>query len=157
MTLEFAEGRRGMQKSIKAEPSNVKYASGDIRIKRAQRLRNTRTNVPPFAFLKSGNHSLWRIWSLWSLEFLKFLVILILTTWNMKLFSKYDFQRKFARETLIYAVVNRCYFPLIFTMYIRGEWRGGACPSPPNLPGHHVIPNVIPCHVSPSLSCTLTQ
>ena len=26
MTLEFAEGRTGMQKSIKAEPSNVKYA-----------------------------------------------------------------------------------------------------------------------------------
>ena len=61
MTLEFVEGRREMHKSIKAEHSNVKYASGDIRIRRAKKLRNTRMNVPPFGFLKNGNHSRWRI------------------------------------------------------------------------------------------------
>ena len=61
MTLEFAEGRKEMQKSIKAELSSANYASGGIRTKRARKFRSTRMNVPPFGFLKSGNHNLWRI------------------------------------------------------------------------------------------------
>ena len=39
---------------------------------------------------------------------------------------------------MIYAVVNKYYFCLIFTTYRGGDEKGGPCTTPLNLPGHHV-------------------
>ena len=60
-TLEFADGRKGMQKSTKAELFSVNYVNGGIRTKQARKFRSIRMSVPPFGFMKNGNHNLCRI------------------------------------------------------------------------------------------------
>ena len=58
MILEFEEGRKEMQKSIKNEHFNASCANGGILIRQARRLWNMRMNVQLVGYFKSGNHNL---------------------------------------------------------------------------------------------------
>ena len=58
MILEFEEGKKRMQKSLKKELFSASYASGVILRKQARKLRRMRMNAQLVGFLKSGNQSL---------------------------------------------------------------------------------------------------
>ena len=66
MTLEFAAGRREMQKSIKAEPSNVKYGNGGHSNKASTKFEEHKDECPAIWIFEE-----WQPQKLQDLKFIK--------------------------------------------------------------------------------------
>ena len=147
MTWQCIEGKKDLQKSIKSEHFNASCANVHCNSASEKVVKHKDEYSARWIFQK---------WQPQPLEDLKFVKSWKLSeNWNLNHFSEIKFLKvytgkhmffrsEFAHKLLIYALIITFYFPLIYALIIRGEGRrGGACPPPPNLPGHHVIPECV--------------
>ena len=109
MILQFKEGRKEMQTSIKSEHFNASCANGHSN-------NTTEKDVEH----KNKCPARWIFQKWLSLESLA----------KIEVYKDIIFQSKLAHKPLIYELINRFYFPLIYALIIReGQ---GECLHPPS-------------------------